>query len=147
MKSLIVVIIAFTFSSNSKGQMMFEDPYRQESKDYYAIELIIQYDNKPLHEWSFSKEKLTLGMGMHGDITLKIVDSAERLTAIETPTFQIAIKDNKTGTQRMISDKVYSKISAEEIVSKCQEGESIIILTTDRKYALPSNTIELLLGC
>lgn len=147
MKITLILFIVAILSISTQAQMMFEDPYRQEVNESYTIDLIIQYDNKPLNEWSFAKERLTLGMGMYGDISLKIIDSSQRLTSIEDPTFQIAIIDDKTGTQRMLSNKVYTKVNAEEIVSQCDEGESIIILTTDRKYALPKNIIELMLGC
>ncbi len=147
MKVVLSLLGVLIFSLSASAQMMFEDPYRKEVNANYSVELIIQYDDKPLHEWSFAKEKLTLGMGMYGDITLKILDNSERLTSIEDPSFQIAIKDDKTGTQRLLSNKIYTKVNAEKVVSQCKEGERIIILTTDRKYSLPNNTIELMLGC
>jgi len=147
MKTVFTFLAMTIMAISIQAQMMMEDPYMPDANESYAVLLEIYYDNKPLDEWSFSKEKLTLGMGMYGDVTLKIVDPAERLTAIDNPTFQIAIKHNYTGTHRMLSNKIFAKISVEEILSQCKEGESVIILTTDRKYALPRNTIELMLGC
>jgi|GEM_PF-5667248 len=147
MKALPIIIVITLLSLGAQAQMMFEDPYRQEVSTDYTVELAIEYDGKLLSEWSFSKNKLSLGMGMHGDITLKILDAAKRITCIETPKFRIAIKDTKTGTIRMYSDEAYSEINAETLVGKCKEGESLIIMTIDRKYALRNNEIELMLGC
>lgn len=144
----IQLIIAITFLSlSAQGQMMDTDPYREIVSTDYTIQLAIKYEDKLLSEMPWSNKKLSLGMQMYGDISLKIVDDGERLSAIGTPTFQIAIKDNKTGTQRMYSNKVYTEINTETIVAQCKEGESIIILTTDKKYSLSQNVIELLLGC
>ena len=144
----IHLILALTFISLTiQAQTMFNDPYRKVLSTDYTIELAIQYKDKLLSEMPWSSNKLSLGMQMYEDISLKIVDDGERLSAMDTPVFQIAIKDNKTGTLRMFSDKVYTEINAETIVEQCKEGESIIILTIDRKYALPQNVIELILGC
>ena len=142
-------IIAFIFLSiSSQAQMMFDDPYRQEVSTDYTIELVIKYNDHLLSEmvWSYN-DKQTLGMQQDGIITLKILDDSERLRALELPSFQIAIRDIKTGTQRMLSNKTYTEIPANEIVEQCKEGENIIIMTTDRKYILRDNLIELLLGC
>ncbi len=128
--------------------MMLEDSYNEEVVSDYTIELVIKYDDYLLSEmvWSYN-DKQTLGMQQEGILTLKILDDSERLRAIESPSFQIAIKDNKSGNQRMFSNQTYTEIPANEIVDHCKEGESIIIMTTDRKYVIRENLIELLLGC
>lgn len=147
MKAIIVITGLVLFSLSAQAQLGFVDPYRQESSSDYSIELAIEYDGKLLSEWSFSGNRLSLSMGMHGDLSLKILDSAQRLTAFEDLSFSIAIKDSKSGTIRMFSDKTYSTINAEEILERCKEGESIIIITTDRQYSLRQNEVELLIGC
>lgn len=145
---ILQLITAITFMSiGLQAQMMFEDPYRKEVSTDYTIELAIKYDGKLLSEWSFSKTNLTLGMGMPGDISLKILNDEKRISTIDQPTFRIAIKDTKTGTIRLASYNEYSTMNVETLVGMRKEGESIIIMTTDRKYTLPQNEIEVMLGC
>lgn len=145
---IIQLIIAITFLSTAAiAQMNFNDPYRQEISTDYTIELAIKYGDHILSEMPWSSKSQMLGMQMYEKLSLTILDNSKRLSAIESPTFQIAIKDIKSGTQRMYSNEVYTEIPVEEIIQQCKEGESLIILTTDRKYVLRDNVIELLLGC
>ncbi len=147
MKILQITIACILLSISSKAQTLFNDPYRAVVSTDYTVELAIKYEDKLLSDMPWSQSGLMLGMQMYGQISLQIVEDSERLSAIDAPTFQIAIKDNKTGTLRLYSDKVYTDIKADDLVSQCKDGESVIILTTDRKYVLKQNQIELLLGC
>jgi hypothetical protein len=55
--------------------------------------------------------------------------------------FGVAIKDGNTGTVFLFSPKEYKKIEAEKVLAKCKKGDSIIIMTTDKTFALPHNEI------
>ena len=148
MKTAYFIVALILISLTSQAQYLSTDPYDAVLSTDYTIELAIKYEDKLLSEMPWSKNTLSLGVHMYGDISLKIIDDTERLSAIDTPTFQIAIKDNKSGTQRMFSNQIYTEINAETIVDQCKEGESIIILTTNRKYTLPQNVIKLMIdGC
>ena len=147
MKTLQLLATLTILSINMSAQMMFNDSYRQEINTDYTIELVLKYGDHQLADMPWSSTKLMLGGDMYESLSLMIKDDSRRLSAIEIPTFQIAIKDLKTGTQRMYSNEVYTQIPVDEIIDRCKDGESLIILTTDRKYALPNNEIGLLLGC
>lgn len=147
MKTLSLLLFFSFIILNIQAQSMFNDPYRAVTSTDYTIELAIKYDDQLLSEMPWCKTKMYLGMQMYGDISLKILDDGERLSSVDTPTFQIAVKDSKTGTIRMLSNETYTKVRAEDIVKQCKEGEDIIIMTTDRKYFLPQNSIDLLDEC
>lgn len=144
------ILLTLTFTLTSLyicAQTKFTDPYRDVTATNYSVELVIYYQDQLLSKMPWCQKSLTLANGMNGKLSLRILDDSQRLTAIESPTFQVAIKDTVTGTQRMFSNQIYQEIEVEEIIKQCQEGESMIILTTNKKYKLAQNIIELMLGC
>lgn len=58
--------------------------------------------------------------------------------------FKVAIKDNRTNTLWMYSEKTYREIDVQEILSKCSPGDQILLLTVDKAYALPHSTITVI---
>lgn len=77
-----------------------------------------------------------------GAVSLGDVSKGEKKFEIEEKIeFGIAIKDVNTRTIILFSPKVYKKIELEKVLAKCKKGDSIIIMTTDNRFALPHNEI------
>lgn len=90
----------------------------------------------------------TIIKGNKGMITLstvELIDNGGR--SIKNLPFKIAIKDHKTNTIVMYSDKKYEEIMIEDILPRCRKGDKILIMTLDSSYALPHNEIEVMDGC
>ena len=86
--------------------------------------------------------------GNKGVITLASVELNENGgRAIKNLPFKIAIKDHKTNTIVMYSDKKYTEIMIEDVLTRCRKGDKILIMTLDSTYALPHNEIEVMDGC
>lgn len=83
--------------------------------------------------------KSAIGWLSAGTITLG--ESSMQPNADGKFEFGVAIKDIQTGTLNLFSFEKYKKIKIEEVLKKCKVGDSIVVLTTNQKYALPHNTI------
>lgn len=57
--------------------------------------------------------------------------------------FMVAIKNTTTGTIWMYSQQAVKEVSVAEIRRACKLDDQILILTVDKKYALPHNTISM----
>ncbi len=55
--------------------------------------------------------------------------------------FGVAIKDGKSGTIFLYSQKTGKKINIEQVLAKCTKGDSILIMTKDTQFALPHNEL------
>lgn len=53
----------------------------------------------------------------------------------------VAIRDKNTHTMVMYSNKTYKELDIRKVLSKCNVGDHIVLLTTDHQYALPHNEI------
>ena len=62
-------------------------------------------------------------------------------TAADPAEFMVAIRDKNTGTICMFSDKRYKKLEISQVLSKCQKGDHIVLMTIDNHLALPHNEI------
>ncbi|KAA3634904.1 MAG: hypothetical protein DWQ02_10625, partial [Bacteroidetes bacterium] len=61
--------------------------------------------------------------------------------------FRVAIKNDRTNTLWMYSPKVLFEVNLQEVLKKCEEGDSILIMTVDQKYSLSHHVIEVEWGC
>lgn len=61
--------------------------------------------------------------------------------------FHVAIKNERTSTYFLVTKEPVMSIDWPTIYKQCEEGDKVIILTTDNKYALPHAEIELIWGC
>lgn len=57
--------------------------------------------------------------------------------------FMVAIRDKNTKTLTMFSKEVYQKVDIKNVLSKCNKGDAIVLLTLKDSYALPHNEIEI----
>jgi hypothetical protein len=55
--------------------------------------------------------------------------------------FMVAIRDKNTKTLTMYSTEVFPQADIRPILAKCQKGDSIVLLTMKKDYALPHNEI------
>lgn len=55
--------------------------------------------------------------------------------------FKIAIRDKATKTLTMFSNETYQQADIQKVMTRCQKGDSIVLLTMDAEYALPHNEI------
>ena len=61
--------------------------------------------------------------------------------------FKVAIHNHRTNTIWLYSEETFQSIDIKSLIDKCGEGDSIILLTVDKNFALPHNTIEIQWGC
>ncbi|MCO6493834.1 MAG: hypothetical protein J5I98_35770 [Phaeodactylibacter sp.] len=61
--------------------------------------------------------------------------------------FKVAIKNGRTNTIWMYSEKALWEAQLEDILKKCEPGDRIILMTVDQRYSLPHPEIELNWGC
>ena len=61
--------------------------------------------------------------------------------------FKVAIRNNKTNTLWLYSEETFMSIDLKKIIEKCEAGDEIIILTVDKSFSLPHNTLEIEWGC
>lgn len=57
--------------------------------------------------------------------------------------FMVAIRDKNSKTLTMFSKEVYQKVDIKNVLSKCNKGDAIVLLTLKDTYALPHNEIEI----
>lgn len=77
-----------------------------------------------------------------GELTVCTVDlSPENSVAKERIGFKIAIRDKNTGTLTLFSGDTFRKIDIQKVLAQCQAGDRIVLITTERDFALPHNEI------
>jgi hypothetical protein len=80
-----------------------------------------------------------------GELTLCTVDlSPAQSKAVDKIDFTVAIRDKDTGTLTMFSGETFRQILVQNVLAKCKKGDHIVLLTLDRRYALPHNEILVL---
>lgn len=80
-----------------------------------------------------------------GELTLCTVDlSPTTSKAVDKIDFSIAIRDKETGTLTMFSGETFRQVPVQTVLAKCRKGDHIVLLTLDRRYALPHNEILVL---
>lgn len=134
MKKMIVVFV-LALLADSYGQ----DSFSNCSAVFLNNQMIVEeYSasakakiSKDAQGW-ISAGVVSLGDISKGEKKFEITDKIE---------FGVAIKDANTGTIILFSSKEYKKIEAVKVLAKCKKGDSIIIMTTDNRFALPYNEI------
>jgi len=146
----ILVLCLFVFPSIIYGQMDWKPSFQNEKihTDYNDCAAIF-FDDLMLVD-KFSPEgvcKLQAGQKGFIYVATVILTEGGGGYAKEKIPFQIAIRNNRTNTMRMFSNKIYDNIYFDDILSDCEEGDEIIILTTGKKYSLSHHVIQLMMGC
>ena len=76
-----------------------------------------------------------------------VKSSDEGTTPAKNIPFKVAIKNGRTNTIWMYSEKALQEVQLEDILKKCEPGDRIILMTVDQRYSLPHPEIELNWGC
>ena len=86
--------------------------------------------------------KCVLPASATGELTVCTAElSPENSVPKERIGFKIAIRDKNTGTLTMFSGDTYRKIEVQKVLAQCKPGDHIVLITTERDFALPHNEI------
>ncbi|MCU0471120.1 MAG: hypothetical protein MUF58_21280 [Arcicella sp.] len=86
--------------------------------------------------------KCSVSITTKGDLSVSTVELSPKETKAILPIlFQIAIRDKQTGTVTLVSKTQIKKIAIQKVLQKCKKGDHVLVLTTDKQYALPHNEI------
>jgi hypothetical protein len=100
-------------------------------------------DNKMIVDKYTNKVyKNELSLKATGELTVNTVDlSPKQSKAVESIPFKIAIKEKDTQTITLFSKEDFMKVDVKKVLSQCKKGDQIVLLTSDKQYALPHNEI------
>lgn len=87
--------------------------------------------------------KCVVDAAAKGMLTLRPAELTDGKTvkAGEKISFKIAIRDGNSKTLWLFSEKTYQEIALPEVLSQCKKGDSIVLLTVEREWALPHSEI------
>ncbi|MFD2571024.1 hypothetical protein ACFSUS_10295 [Spirosoma soli] len=86
--------------------------------------------------------KCTLPLTSTGELSVQTVELSPTSTkALDKIVFRVAIRDKDTKTLFMYSSDEYRQIPLRNVLTKCQQGDHIVLLTVDKQYSLPHNEI------
>lgn len=149
MKSLIVLLPLFflPFVINAQGDSVGCSAFGTSAEPYSNCTAIF-YKGKMLVDDYSPDGKCRLEEGMSGRIVISTVSLSD-FGAKQTGNvgFKVAIRNTKTNTIWSYSDQVLYEINLEDILKKCEAGDNIIFITTNKQHALPHNEIEVAWGC
>ncbi len=88
--------------------------------------------------------KCVLDAERKGELTLYTVALTERgSTKVLGLPFRVAIHNDRTKTYWMYTKTAVKNILLQDLVRECEEGDRLIFVTEDKKYALPHGEVEL----
>ena len=91
--------------------------------------IITEYGPKGVSKVSLSDE---------GSLQLRVVIAPEGTWRVSgsAQEFRVAIRDKKTGTLVMYGDKTYRRLEISEVLAKCNSGDHLLILSTNRELGI-----------
>lgn len=99
-------------------------------------------DNKLVVDEYSPTGKCILPLTARGELTVATAElSLEASKPVESLPFKIAIRDENTKTLTMFSGEDFRKIEIQQVLAKCKKGDSIVLLTLEKQYALLHNEI------
>ena len=102
-------------------------------------------NNKMIVTEYSNKGKSTVSEKSTGELKVCTAEIGnEKSKPVEKILFKVAIRDKKSKTLVMYSDKTFKQIEIQNILKKCKKGDLIFLMTTDNRYALPYNEILVL---
>lgn len=95
-----------------------------------------------VNEYS-TEGKCSLPANSTGELTLRPVtlNAGEEPKAGDKIPFKIAIRGGGSRTLMLFSEKTYKEIDIQKVLAACQKGEYIVLLTTEREWAVPHGEI------
>lgn len=148
LKFLFLTLFVLFFSLSSQAQLLNPDASYASCKKTYQECAAIFYKGRLLVNEFSPEGKCKLEQGMRGKLSLSTVSLEEdSATPIKKIGFKVAIKNDRTQTIWMFSDRVMQEVELNDILKKCEIGDRIIFMTVDQKYSLPHHEIEIVWGC
>lgn len=80
-----------------------------------------------------------------GSLTVNLVTIGDEIIKGAAVSFYVAIKDVKTKTLTMISAVATQSLDLQSITSNRKEGDKIVIIMSDSRYALPTEQHEIMI--
>ena len=144
----VITTLLFISISLPNGAQSFDFLSSPPSYSNYKECAAILYNGKALVEDYSPRGKCKLEEGMKGKLSVSTVElTANRTTPVKKIGFKVAIKNDRTNTLWMYSEKELMEVQLEDILKKCEKGDRIIFMTVDQKISLPHHEIEILSGC
>ena len=100
-------------------------------------------DGKMLVDEYSTKGKCSVSLDAKGKLTLHPVELEEDGSAIpgEKIRFKVALRGKPGDTLMLFSEKTYTEIDISKVLSYCKPGESILLPTLEREWAVSHNVI------
>lgn len=112
------------------------------AKEPYTNCSAVFLNSKMLVEEYSNTAKCKISIDAKGEMVVGTVELNEKGSKlIDKFTFSVVIKDKETATMMLLTKEPIKRIKVEKILAKCRKGDTIVILTTDNKLALPHNEI------
>ena len=140
----ITLFILYTAACDAQSTNMLEfkgaPPYRNCAA--VIINGVVCDDNY------FVEGKPRIGQGMKGELTVASVSMSEEGTLpINNILFQVAIKNERTNTTWIYTKAPVSSVNLNDLLSKCEKGDYLIIMPSDQQYSLPKHKMWVAVGC
>ncbi len=127
------------FMTGLLGLLLTGNTYGQVSPSHCSAAFI---GNKMLVDKYTDKGKCEVSAEAAGVLSVKTVELAEgKGKPVDAVPFKVAIRDKNTGTLTMFAGNPFLELDVKKVLYKCRPGDSIVLLTTDPKYALPHKEI------
>ena len=144
--TILATITFLTISYTSVAQMDFLS-FTKPDPNYRDCAAIF-FDGKYLVDDIVPKGKCELFPNMAGPLTVvSVTFSNDGAEPIKDIAFHIAIKNNRTNTIWMFTKEAVLEIYLQDIIEKCEPGDSLIIMPADQQYSLSQHEIVLQMGC
>lgn len=136
-KLLSFLVVSFVFVSAASAQDVSE---QQAYNDCAAI-----FFNGSMLVDNYSPDgKCVLNSNRKGELTLYTVSLTDRgNTKVLGLPFRVAIQNDRTGTYWLHTKETVKSILLEDLILECEEGDRLVVITDDKKYALPHGVVEL----
>lgn len=132
MKKLVILFVVLTMNTLLWGQQFNNCVAACINKNA----IVTSYDiNAACEIWKDAAGKLEI---YTVDISEKGISPRKKIK------FKVAIKDANTQTIWLYSEATFTEVLVEKILEVCKKGDSILLLTKDKSYALPHNEIHVL---
>lgn len=113
--------------------------FGQQSFSHYSAAFL---SNKMIVNEYTTKGKCSLATTATGKLTVNTVDlTPSDSKPVDRLPFTVAIRDKNTKTLTMYSTQPYKQLPIQNVLSRCRKGDHIVLITTNKQYALPHNEI------
>lgn len=141
----ILLFFGLTFSTNAQSLKLLDF----EKRDlHYKTFTAILHNGKPIFQFDSPDGALTLSPSAKGKLSIATIDrNGDELTPVHNVGFKVGIKDWRSNTLWMYATETIFEVDLEDILKKCEQGDSLIFMTVDRTYRLPRHEIVITDGC